>query len=76
MAKMSEEKMALEEELKEVAAKEENMAKELRRLEEDRDSFEQVKDSLKKVGTMSFVHILPVFVYDSSFLRPGRVVCR
>ena len=49
MAKMNEEKLALEEELKEKTAKEENMTKELRRVEEERESFDQIKADLKKV---------------------------
>ena len=47
MSEMVNEKLALEEQLKDALSKNDNMAKDLKRLEEGRDSFDLIKASLE-----------------------------
>ena len=53
MSEMVNEKLALEEQLKDALSKNDNMAKDLKRLEEGRDSFDLIKASLEKVSRWS-----------------------
>ena len=53
MSEMVNEKLALEEQLKDALSKNDNMAKDLKRLEEGRDSFDLIKASLEKVSKWS-----------------------